>query len=97
LQDHEELVDFLRWKGSTNVIAQIKAIRINQNGLEMKNQLKNKRGKKKNVKNTSQITRTKLLPNPEGDKKDSGRHFPLELLVLKLNTWISGPPSHTSN
>jgi hypothetical protein len=35
----------------------------------MKNRLKNERGKKKkNAKNTSQITRTKLLPNPGGHK-----------------------------
>jgi hypothetical protein len=88
------LVDFLWWKGSTHVIAQIKATRMNQNGLEMKNRLKNERGKKKNTKNTSQITRTKLLPNPGGHKKDSGPPFPLELLVLTLNTKISGPLSH---
>jgi hypothetical protein len=51
-------------------------------------------GKKKNTKNTSQITRTKLLPNPGGHKEDSGPPFPLEFLVLTLNTWISGPLSH---
>jgi hypothetical protein len=59
--------------------------------------LKNERGKKKNTKNTSQITRTKLLPNLGGHKEDSGPPFPLEFLVLTLNTWISGPLSHTSN
>jgi hypothetical protein len=91
------LVDFLRWKGSTHVIAQFKATRTNQNGLETKNWLKNERRKKKNVKNTSQITRTKLLPNPGGHKEDSGPPFPLEFLVLTLNTWISGPLSHTNN
>jgi hypothetical protein len=50
--------------------------------------------KKKNVKNTSQITRTKLLPNPGGHKEDSGPPFPLEFLFLTLNTWITGPLSH---
>jgi hypothetical protein len=67
---------------------------MNQNGLETKNRLKNKRGEKKNAKNTSQITRTKLLPNPGGHKEDLGPPFPLEFLVLTLNTWISGPLSH---
>jgi hypothetical protein len=43
----------------------------------MKNRLKNERGKKKNVKNTSQITRTKLLPNPIGHKENSGPLFHL--------------------
>jgi hypothetical protein len=43
------------------------------------------------------ITRTKLLPNPEGHKEDLGPPFPLEFLVLTVNTWISGPLSHTSN
>jgi hypothetical protein len=70
---------------------------MNQNGLETKNQLKNKRGKKKNVKNTSQITRIKLLPNSGGHKEDLGPPFPHEFFVLKLNTWISGLLSHTSN
>jgi hypothetical protein len=70
---------------------------MNQNGLETKNQLKNEREKKKNMKNTSQITRTKLLLNPRGHKEDSRPPFPLEFLVLTLNTWISGPLSHTSN
>jgi hypothetical protein len=92
------LVDFLWWKGSIHIIAQIKATRMNQNGLEMKNWLKNeRRRRKKNAKNTSQITRTKLLPNSEGHKEDSGPPFLLEFLVLTLNTWISGPLSHTSN
>jgi hypothetical protein len=50
-------------------------------------------GKKKNTKNTSQIT-TKLLLNPGGHKEDSGPPFPLKFLVLTLNTWISGPLSH---
>jgi hypothetical protein len=67
---------------------------MNQNGLETKNRLKNKRRKKKNVKNTSQITRTRLLPNPGGHKEDSGPPFSLEFLVLTLNIWISGPLSH---
>jgi hypothetical protein len=48
-------------------------------------------------RNTSQIIRTKLLPNPGGHKEDSGPPFPLEFLILTLNTWISGPLSHTSN
>jgi hypothetical protein len=91
------LVDFLWWKGSTHIIAQIKATRTNQNGLETKNKLKNERGKKKSTKNTSQITRTKLLLSPGGHKEDSKTPFPLEFLVLTLNTWISGPLSHTSN
>jgi hypothetical protein len=91
------LVDFLRWKSSTHIIAQIKVKRTNQNGLETKNQLKNGRRKRKNAKNTSQITRTKLLPNPEGHNEDSGPPFPLEFLILTLNAWISGPLSHTSN
>jgi hypothetical protein len=60
----------------------------------MKNRLKNERGKKKNVKNTSQIIRTKLLSNPEGHKEDSGPPFSLEFLVLTLNIWIGGPLSH---
>jgi hypothetical protein len=89
------LIDFLQWKGSTHVIAQIKATRMNQNGLETKNQLKNERGKKKNAKNTSQITRTKLLPNPRGHKEDLGPPFLLKFLVLTLNTWISGPLTST--
>jgi hypothetical protein len=93
----EELVDFLWWKGSTHVIAQIKKTRMNQNGLEIKNRVKNEREKKKDVKNTSPIIRTKLLPNPRGHKEDLGPPFPLEFLVLTLNTWISGPLSHTSN
>jgi hypothetical protein len=80
-----------------SLIAQIKATRINQNGLETKNRLKNERGKKKNAKNTSQIMRTKLLSNSGGHKEDSGPSFPLEFLVLTLNTWISRPLSHTSN
>jgi hypothetical protein len=88
------LIDFLRWKGSTHIIAQIKARRTNQKGLETKNRLKNERGKKKNVKNTSQITRTKLIPNPGGHKKDLEPPFPLEFLVLTQNTWISGSLSH---
>jgi hypothetical protein len=88
------LVDFLRWKGSTHVIAQINAKRTDQKGLETKNRLKNERRKKKNAKNTTQITRTKLLPNPGGHKEDSGPPFPLEFLILTLNTWISGPLSH---
>jgi hypothetical protein len=53
-----------------------------------------KGGKKKNVKNTSQIIRTKLLPNPGGHKEDSGPPFLLEFLVLTLNTWIIVPLSH---
>jgi hypothetical protein len=57
----------------------------------MKNRLKNERRKKKNTKNTSQITRTKLLPKPRGHKEDSGLPYPLEFLVLELKTWISGP------
>jgi hypothetical protein len=70
---------------------------MNQNDLEMKNWLKNERGKKKITKNTSQITRTKLLPNPRGHKEDLGPSFTLEFLVFTLNTWISGPLSHTIN
>jgi hypothetical protein len=61
------------------------------------NRLKNEREKKKNVKNTSQITRIKFLPNLRGHKEDSGPPFPHEFLVLTLITWISGPLSHTSN
>jgi hypothetical protein len=41
LRSREELVDFLRWKGSTHVIDQIKARKTNQNELEMMNQGKN--------------------------------------------------------
>jgi hypothetical protein len=60
----------------------------------MKNRLKNKRGKKKNAKNTSQITRTKLLPNPREHKEDSGPSFLLKFFVLTLSRWISGPLYH---
>jgi hypothetical protein len=58
------LVDFLRWKGSTHVIAQINAKRTDQKGLETTNQLKNEREKEKNVKNTLRTQRVILLPNP---------------------------------
>jgi hypothetical protein len=34
--------------------------------------------------------KNKFLPNPQGHKEDSGPPFPLEFLVLTLNTWISG-------
>jgi hypothetical protein len=76
------LVDFLWWKGLTHVIAQNNAKRTVQNGLETMNRLKNKRGKMKNTKNTSQNTREILLPNPGGHKEDSGPPFPLKNLVL---------------
>jgi hypothetical protein len=76
------LVDFLWWKGSTHVIAQIKIKRTDQNGLETKNQLKNEREKEKNAKNTSRTQRVILLSNPGGHKEDSGPPFPLEILVL---------------
>jgi hypothetical protein len=48
----------------------------------MKNQLKNKRGKRKNAKNTSQNTRAIFLPNLREHKEDSGSPFPLKNLVL---------------
>jgi hypothetical protein len=88
------LVDFLWWKGSTHVIAQINAKRTDQNGLETTNRLKNKRGKEKNAKNTSRTQRVILLPNPVGHEEDSGPPFPLEILVLTQITRISGPLSH---
>jgi hypothetical protein len=88
------LVDFLRWKGSTHVIAQINAKRTDQNGLEMTNQLKNERGKEKNAKNTLRIQREILPPNPGGHKEDSRPPFPLKILVLTQITRISGPFSH---
>jgi hypothetical protein len=76
------LVDFLQWKGSTHVIAQINAKRMDQKGLEKTNRLKNERGKEKNAKNTSRTQRVILPPNPGGHKEDSGPPFPLEILVL---------------
>jgi hypothetical protein len=76
------LVDFLRWKGSTHVIAQINAKRTDQKGLEKTNRLKNERGKEKNAKNISRTQRVILPPNPGGHKEDSGPPFPLEILVL---------------
>jgi hypothetical protein len=48
----------------------------------MKNRLKNERRKKKNAKKTSQIARTKLLPNPGGHKEDLRHPFPLESWFL---------------
>jgi hypothetical protein len=88
------LVDFLRWKGSTHVIAQINAKRTDQKGLETTKRLKNERGKEKNMKNTSRTQRVILPPNPGGQKKDSRLPFPLEILVLIQITRISGPLSH---
>jgi hypothetical protein len=76
------LVDFLQWKGSTHVIAQINAKRMDQKGLEKTNRLKNERGKEKNAKNTSRTQRVILPPNLGGHKEDSGPPFPLEILVL---------------
>jgi hypothetical protein len=37
LGSREELVDFLRWKGSTHIIDRINATRTNQNGQEQTN------------------------------------------------------------
>jgi hypothetical protein len=57
---------------------------MNQNGLEMKNRLKNARGKKKNAKNTLQITRIKPFPNPGGHKDDfttGNSKFPVGLMT----------------
>jgi hypothetical protein len=88
------LVDFLQWKGSTHVIAQINTKRTDQKGLETTNQLKNERGKGKNTKNTSRIQRVILPPNPRGHKEDSGPPFPLEILVHTQIIRISGPLSH---
>jgi hypothetical protein len=82
-------------EGSTHVIAQIKTTRTNQNGIETKNWLKNERGRRR-TRRTHHI-RIKLLPNPGGHKEDSEPPFPLEFLILTLNTWISGHLSHTSN
>jgi hypothetical protein len=81
------LVDFLRWKGSTHVIAQINAKRTDQN----------ERRKEKNAKNTSRTQRVILPPNHGGHKEDSGPPFPLEILVLTQIRWVSGPLSLTSN
>jgi hypothetical protein len=88
------LVDFLQWKGSTHIIAQINAKRMDKNGLETMNQLKNEREKEKNTKNTSRTQRVILPPNPGGHKEDSGPPFALEILVLTQITRISGPLSH---
>jgi hypothetical protein len=38
--------------------------------------------------------KNEFLSNPGGYKEDLGPPFPLEFLVLTLNTWISGPLSH---
>jgi hypothetical protein len=55
---------------------------MDQNGLETTNQLKNKREKRNNVKNTSQNTRAILLLISKGHKVDSGPSFPLKNLIL---------------
>jgi hypothetical protein len=68
--------------GKAHVIAQINAKKTYQNGLETTNRLKNKRGKRKSAKNTSQNTRAILLQNPGGHKEDSGPPFPLKNLIL---------------
>jgi hypothetical protein len=65
-------------------------------GLETTNQLKNERGKEKNVNNTLRTQRVILPPNPGGYKEDSGPTVPLEILVLTQITRISGL-SLTSN
>jgi hypothetical protein len=51
-------------------------------------------GKKKNAKNTSQNHKIKTSCKSRRTQEDSGPPFPLEFLVLTLNTWISGPLSH---
>jgi hypothetical protein len=97
----EELVDFLRWKGSTHVIAQINAKRMDQNGLETTNRLKNERGKEKSVKNTSRTQRVILPPNPGGHKEDSRPPFPLKTWFLHkfkdLWTSLSQAPKGRGN
>jgi hypothetical protein len=91
------LVDFLTWKDSTHVIAQINAKRMDQKGLETTNRLKNERRKEKNAKNTSRTQSVILPPNPRGHKEASEPPLPLEILVLTQITRISGPLSHKPN
>ena len=65
LRSREELIDFLRWKGSTHVIDQTNAKRTDRNGLKTTNQATQEKGKNELVKNTRHNLH-KL--NPEGHK-----------------------------
>jgi hypothetical protein len=63
----------------------------------MKNRLKNERGEEEECEEHITNHKNKTSSKSRRTQGEFGASFPLEFLILTLNTWISGPLSHISN